>query len=76
MMRVMSKPHPEVPFVLLWHSVCLSTSGLTDVVLVPARREPVLHRPAVGGVDRGAGEDALALQGRARVYAAVSVPLR
>ena len=49
---------------------------LTDVVFVPARREPVLHGPAVGGVHGGPSLGPLALHGRARVDAAVHVPLR
>ena len=67
-----------MPFVLLWLSVYQSpfrVRALTNVVLVPARRESVLHRPAVGGVDRGAGESSLALHGRAGVDAAVNVPV-
>ena len=49
---------------------------LTNVVLVPARREPVLHGPAVGGVDGGAGGDPLSLHGGAGVDAAVHVSVR
>ena len=61
-------------FVLLWHSEYHGRSALTDVVLVPARVEPVLHGPAVGGVDRGGAGGALPLHGRTGIDAAVDVP--
>ena len=63
-----------MPLVPSWHSEYHGLSALTDVVLVPARVEPVLHGPAVGGVDRGGAGGALPLHGRTGVDAAVHVP--
>ena len=63
-----------MPLVPSWHSEYHGLSALTDVVLVPARVEPVLHGPAVGGVDRGGAGGALPLHGRTGVDAAVDMP--